>query len=40
MIPTYIKKEHIIRAIKEINKHGIPKGRGSKKFFLELNGKF
>jgi predicted amidohydrolase len=35
MIPPNIRKEHIIKAIKEVNKHGIPRGRISRKFLLE-----
>lgn len=38
MIPKNIKGEHIIRAIEEIIKRGVPKGRNSKKFHLEHNG--
>jgi len=40
MIPKNIKREHIIKAIDEIKKVGIPAGRSSKKFLLEYNGKF
>ena len=40
MIPKNIKREHIIRAIEEIRKNGIPKGRNSRKFLLEFNGKY
>ena len=40
MIPNNIKQENIIKAIEEIEKVGIPKFRGSKKFFLEYNGKY
>jgi len=39
MIPKNIKREHIIKAIEGINKVGIPKGRSSKKFLLEYEGK-
>ena len=40
MIPKNIRKEHIIKAIEEIKKSGIPKGRHSRKFLLEFEGKF
>ena len=40
MIPQNIKKKHIIKAIEEVKKVGIPKGRGSKKFLLEFNGDY
>ena len=39
MIPKSIKREHIIKAIEEIKKNGVPKGKNSKKFFLEFNKK-
>lgn len=39
MIPKNIKKEHIIKALEEIKKSGVPKGRESKRFLLEYNGK-
>lgn len=39
MIPKNIKREHIIKAIEEVEKVGTPKGRSSKKFFLEYNNK-
>lgn len=39
MIPNNIKKEHIIKAIEESEKFGVPKGRSSRKFLLEYNGK-
>jgi len=39
MIPKNIKREHITKAIEGINKVGIPKGRSSKKFLLEYDGK-
>ncbi len=39
MIPKYIKREHIIKAIEEVKRFGIPKRRSSKKFLLEYNGK-
>ncbi|MFH8120317.1 MAG: hypothetical protein QXS37_05950 [Candidatus Aenigmatarchaeota archaeon] len=40
MIPKNINREHIIKAIEEIKKVGIPDGRSSKKFLLEYNGKY
>ncbi|MBP7795956.1 MAG: hypothetical protein KA059_04180 [Elusimicrobiales bacterium] len=40
MIPKNIKREHIIKAIKKINKVGIPEGRNSKKFLLEYKCEF
>lgn len=39
MIPRNINKEHIIKAIEEIERTGIPSGRKSKKFLLKYNGK-
>ncbi len=39
MIPSNIKREHIIKAIKDIEKYGVPKGRASRRFQLVLNGK-
>jgi hypothetical protein len=38
MIPRYITKNHIIAAIKEIKKNGIPPRRRSKKFYLLFEG--
>jgi len=40
MIPKNIRKEHIIKAIEEIKKSGIPKDRYSRKFLLEFEGEF
>jgi len=40
MIPKNIRKEHIIKAIEEIKKSGVPKGRRSRKFLLEFEGEF
>lgn len=40
MIPKNINREHIIKAIEEIEKVGIPDDRISKKFLLEYNGKY
>ena len=39
MIPKNIKRKHILKAIEEIEKVGIPKGRISREFLLEYNGK-
>lgn len=39
MIPKNISREHIIRAIEEAEKAGIPKTRGSRRFLLEYRGK-
>jgi len=39
MIPKNIKREHILKAIEEVKRTGIPEGRGSKKFYLECDGK-
>jgi hypothetical protein len=39
MIPGTIAREHILKAIKEIDSQGVPEGRGSKKFVLEFDGK-
>ncbi|MGQ9570403.1 MAG: hypothetical protein ACUVUQ_06095, partial [Thermodesulfovibrionales bacterium] len=39
MLPKNIDREHIIKAIEEVEKVGIPKGSGSKKFLLEYDGK-
>jgi hypothetical protein len=40
MIPKNINREHIIKAIEEIKKVGIPDGRSSRKYFLEYNGEY
>ena len=39
MIPRNINREHIIKAIEEIESSGFPVGRTSKKFLLKYNGK-
>jgi len=39
MIPKNIKKEHVLQAIEEIEKLGIPKDRNSKKFLMKYNDK-
>lgn len=38
MIPKNVDREHVVKAIEEVKRFGIPKGRGSKKFFVEFNG--
>lgn len=40
MIPKNIYREHILKAIEEIEKVGIPVGRSSKKYRLEFNSKY
>ena len=39
MIPTNITREHVIKALEEIDASAIPPGRASTKFALVLNGK-
>ena len=39
MIPGNIAREHILKAIKEIESRRVPEGRSSKKFVLEFDGK-
>ena len=39
MIPPNIKRDHIIMAIEEIDKYGVPPRRNSRDYFLEYNGK-
>lgn len=39
MIPGNIKEEHVKKALMEIDKQGVPKGRASRKFILEFDGK-
>ena len=39
MIPNNITKEHLVKAIKEIDKEGVPKGRQSFKYDLDYSGK-
>jgi len=39
MIPPNIRREHVLKAIKEIDKYGIPPGRNARKYFVEYNGK-
>ena len=38
MIPKNIRKEHIVKAIEDIDKNGVQKQRWSKKFYLLHNG--
>lgn len=40
MIPENLKREHVVKAIEEIKRVGIPEGRSSKKFLLEYNGNY
>jgi hypothetical protein len=40
MIPSNIDQAHILKAIGDIEKNGVPKGRESKKFQLIYNGKY
>ncbi|RLE90862.1 MAG: hypothetical protein DRN04_14120 [Thermoprotei archaeon] len=40
MIPKSIKREHILEALNEIDKTGIPDKRASRKYNLEYRGKF
>ena len=39
MIPKNIKREHVIKAIEEVKKSGVPKTRRSRKFLLTFEGK-
>ena len=39
MIPKNITREHVLRAIKEIERNGVPRGRNSRKFVLSYEGK-
>lgn len=39
MIPSNIKREHIIRAIEEVIFTGIPDHREARHYFIEYNGK-
>ena len=39
MIPRNINQSHIVKAIREIDRNGVPKGRKSRKFQLFHNGK-
>jgi hypothetical protein len=40
MIPKNIRREHVLKAIEEIRKTGVPEGRGSRKFLIEFNGDY
>jgi len=40
MIPKNIRREHVLKAIEEVKRIGVPKGRGSKKFLIEFNGNY
>ena len=40
MIPKNIEREHVIKAMEEIKRNGIPKDRNSRKFLLEFDGKY
>jgi hypothetical protein len=40
MIPKNIHREHVLKAIEEVKRSGIPQGRGSKKFLIEFNGDY
>jgi hypothetical protein len=40
MIPKNIRREHILKAIDEVRKTGVPKGRGSRKFLIEFDGDY
>jgi len=40
MIPENINQNHILKAIREIDRKGIPRGRDSKKFQLFHKGKY
>ncbi len=37
MIPKNIRREHILKAIEEVRKTGVPEGRGSRKFLIEFD---
>jgi len=39
MIPKNITREHVLRALKEIERNGVPMGRNSRKFVLSYEGK-
>ena len=40
MIPKNIHREHVLKAIEEIKRSGIPAGRGSRKFLIAFNGDY
>jgi len=39
MIPSNIARDHILKAIREIDGQGVPRGRSSRKFLLVFKGK-
>ena len=39
MIPDNVKREHILQALAEIDRSGVPKGRQSRYFHLSYRGK-
>jgi len=39
MIPSNIARDHILKAIREIDGQGAPRGRSSRKFLLVFKGK-
>jgi hypothetical protein len=39
MIPALIQREHVDRAMDEIDRTGVPPGRDSRKFFISRNEK-
>ena len=40
MIPKNIRREHVIKAVEEVEIYGIPPGRGSNRYLLEYTGKY
>lgn len=40
MIPASISREHIFRALRDIDEHGVPPGRDATKYALEHDGRF
>jgi len=40
MIPRNIGREHVIKAIEEIQRIGFPKNRSSRKYSLKHNGRY
>ena len=39
MIPSNIRREHLIQAMEEIDKKGVPEDRAPTKFYVRHNGK-
>jgi hypothetical protein len=39
MIPRTITREHVLRAVEEIDKNGVPAERRSRKYEMSLDGK-